>query len=45
MSKDQQSTNRTIYRSSITGQIVKEDYAKSHPKTTEKERVKIPPKK
>jgi hypothetical protein len=30
----------TIYRSSITGQIVTKGYAESHPKTTEKERVK-----
>jgi len=31
---------KTIYRSSVTGRIVKENYAKTHPKTTEKERVK-----
>lgn len=31
---------KTIYRSSKTGQIVTEKFAKSHPATTEKERVK-----
>ena len=31
---------KTIYRSSVTGRIVKPVYAKSHPKTTEKERVR-----
>jgi hypothetical protein len=30
---------RTIYRSSVTGRIVKATYAKTHPRTTEKERV------
>ena len=30
---------KTIYRSSVTGRIVKPSYAKTHPKTTEKERV------
>lgn len=30
---------KTIYRSSVTGRIVTKDYAKSHPKSTEKERV------
>ena len=39
------STKKTIYRSSVTGRIVKENYAKSHPKTTEKERVRVPNKK
>jgi len=34
-------TTRTIYRSSITGRIVKESYAKAHPRTTEKERIKV----
>ena len=35
--------NKTIYRSSITGKIITEKYAKSHPDTTEKERVYVPP--
>lgn len=39
------SAKKTIYRSSVTGRIVKEAYAKSHPKTTEKERVRVPKKK
>lgn len=30
---------KTIYRSSVTGRIVKPSYAKTHPRTTEKERV------
>jgi hypothetical protein len=32
-------STRTIYRSSETGRIVKPAYAKTHPKTTEKEKV------
>lgn len=32
---------KTIYRDSETGQITTEDYAKRHPKTTEKERVPV----
>ena len=31
---------KTIYRSSVTGRIVKKTYADKHPKTTEKERVR-----
>lgn len=31
---------KTIYRSSITGEIVTEEYAKAHPNTTEKEEVR-----
>ena len=31
---------RTIHRSSETGKFVKEKYAKEHPRTTEKERVR-----
>ena len=38
-------TTKTIYRSSKTGRIVREDYAKKHPATTEKERVRVPSKK
>lgn len=34
---------RTIYRRSDTGRITTPDYARSHPNTTEKERVKVPP--
>jgi len=34
---------KTIYRSSETGRIVKKDYAENHPRTTEKERVNVPP--
>ena len=36
---------KTIYRSSVTGRIVKEGYAKTHPRTTEKERVSTSKKK
>lgn len=37
---------KIIHRSSETGKLVTEKYAKAHPKTTETERVKIsPPKK
>lgn len=30
---------RYVFRSSVTGQYVTEDYAKKHPETTTKERV------
>lgn len=33
---------KTIYRRSDTGEICTEEYYKKHPKTTEKERVKVP---
>ena len=36
---------RTVHRSSETGKFVTEETAKRHPKTTETERVKNPPKK
>lgn len=32
---------KVIYRDSGTGQIITEQYARKHPKTTEKERVKV----
>lgn len=31
---------KTIHRSSVTGRIVTKQYAKTHPKTTETERIK-----
>lgn len=31
---------RTVARSSVTGRFVKKSYAKTHPRTTEVERVK-----
>lgn len=34
---------KTIYRSSETGKLVKKSYAESHPRTTEKERVRVVP--
>jgi hypothetical protein len=36
---------KTIYRSSVTGRIIKASYAKAHPRTTEKQHVHVPPKK
>lgn len=36
------STVKTIYRSSVTGRIVKASYANSHPRTTEKQHVIVP---
>jgi len=36
-------TTKTIYRSSVSGRIVKPSYAKAHPRITEKERVHVPP--
>ena len=38
-------TKKTIYRSSKTGRLVTKKYAESHPDTTEKERVRVGPKK
>lgn len=38
-------TKKTVHRSSITGQFVTSKDAAKHPKTTETERVKVPPKK
>jgi hypothetical protein len=32
----------TIFRRSDTGRLTTKEYAKEHPKTTEKERVKVP---
>lgn len=40
-SKDEK--KKTIYRDSEDGQFVKKEYAEKHPKTTEKERVRIKP--
>jgi hypothetical protein len=34
---------KTIYRNSEDGRIVKKEYAENHPRTTEKERVNVPP--
>lgn len=31
---------RTVHRSSVSGKFVKPSYAKSHPRTTETERVR-----
>lgn len=36
---------KTVHRDSKDGQFVTEDYAKKHPATTEKERVRTGPKK
>jgi hypothetical protein len=35
-------TTKTINRSSVTGRIVTATYAKTHPTTTETERVRVP---
>jgi len=43
-SKSKSTEKKTIYRDSETGRITTEDYAKRHPKTTEKERVRVPKK-
>lgn len=34
---------KTVYRNSEDGKFVKQEYAEKHPKTTEKERVRINP--
>lgn len=31
---------KTVYRNSVDGQFVKKSYAETHPRTTEKERVR-----
>jgi hypothetical protein len=36
-------TTREVHRSSESGKFVTEKYADKHPKTTETEKVKIPP--
>jgi hypothetical protein len=35
-------TIKVVYRSSITGRIVTEAYAKANPKTTYKDTIKVP---
>ncbi len=35
-------TTRVVHRSSVLGQFVKPSYVKTHPNTTETERVRIP---
>ncbi len=35
---------KTAYRSSESGQFVPKKYAENHPRTTEKERIKLPKK-
>lgn len=37
------STTRTVHRSSETGRFVTKRYAETHPRTAERERVKVPP--
>ena len=34
---------KTIYRSSVTGRVVKASYANAHQKTTERQHVHVPP--
>lgn len=34
---------KTVYRDSVDGQFVKKAYADNHPRTTEKERVRVKP--
>lgn len=36
---------KVIYRDSGTGRIVRREYAERHPRTTERERVRVAPKK
>lgn len=43
MSSKEKGTRKTVYRDSTDGQFVKKSYAESHPRTTEKERVRIDP--
>jgi hypothetical protein len=32
---------KVVYRSSVSGRLVKESYAKAHPKTTERQHVPL----
>lgn len=34
---------KTVYRDSEDGQFVKQEYSEKHPRTTEKERVRVQP--
>lgn len=36
-------TKKTVYRDSVDGQFTTEKYAESHPRTTERERVRVQP--
>ncbi|HKX80108.1 MAG TPA: hypothetical protein VJM34_16455 [Novosphingobium sp.] len=42
---DKKTPTQTSHRSSRTGQFVTERYAKTHPNTTERERIKHPERK
>lgn len=45
MAKEKE-TRKTVYRDSDEGKFVTKEYADKHPKTTERERVRVsPPKK
>lgn len=35
-------TTRVVHRSSVDGQFVKQSYVKTHPNTTETQRVHVP---
>ena len=39
------SKTTTLHRSAVTGKFVTEEYARKHPRTTVKEKVKVPPRK
>lgn len=41
MASKSSGSKRTIYRNSETGRITTKKYAEKHPRTTEKERVRI----
>ncbi|BBB66543.1 hypothetical protein UNDYM_2290 [Undibacterium sp. YM2] len=49
MSKSVKPVVRTVYRSSVDGEFVTAEYAKQHPRETEKQRIRLqsppPPKK
>jgi hypothetical protein len=38
MTRRKKKAERTIYRSSVSGRIVTEQYAQAHPETTQRER-------
>ena len=36
-------TKKVVYRSAVSGEFVTQNYAESHPRTTEREHVRVPP--
>lgn len=43
MASTQKTKTKIVYRSSVKGVFVTQQYAEKHPDTTEKERIKVKP--